>query len=77
MRLPGQLVRSQMIGFAMGHGCGLMGVSRLVVKFRGAVVWALGIVLSSLCWMQFRGERSHPRYRPIHPPSTVRMAPVT
>jgi len=50
MRLFGQLMRSQMIAFAMGSCCGLMRVSRLVVKLRSAVVWALwhGLVLRLL-----------------------------
>jgi hypothetical protein len=50
MRLPRQFVRSQMITFAMGRCCSLMGVSRLVVKLRGTVVWTLrhGVTLSSV-----------------------------
>jgi hypothetical protein len=27
--------------------------------------------------MHLRGEQSHPVYRPIHPPSTVKTVPVT
>jgi hypothetical protein len=77
MRLPGQLVRGQMIAFTVGRCCGLMRVSSLVVILRGAVVWALrhGFVLRVLD----AGSRpAEPlRYRPIQPPSTVRIVPVT
>jgi hypothetical protein len=77
MRLPGQLVRGQMIAFTVGRCCGLMRVSRLAVILSGAVVWALrhGFVLRVL---DAGSRRAEPlRYRPIHPPSTVRTVPVT
>ena len=72
MSLPGQLVRSKMIPFAVGCCCGLMEMRRFVVILSGTIVWALrhDVLLSML----MQAGRS---YRPIHPPSTVIMVPVT
>jgi hypothetical protein len=72
MSLPGQLVRSKMVAFAVGCGCGLLEMRRLVVKFSSTIVWALrhDVLLSML-------TRARWSYRPIHPPSTVIMVPVT
>jgi hypothetical protein len=81
MRLPGQLVRTQMIALVMSCGGGFMGVCGLVVKLGGRVVWAgHGLVLrlfgcSLLDAASRLGELS--LYRPIHPPSTVKTVPVT
>jgi hypothetical protein len=41
MSLHGQLVRGEMIALAMGRGSGLVEMSRLIVIFGCAVVWAL------------------------------------
>ena len=72
MSLLGQLVRSKMVAFAMGCSCGLVEMRRFVVKFSSTIVWALrhNVLLSMLT----QAGRS---YRPIHPPSTVIMVPVT
>ena len=66
--LLGELVGGEVIAFVVRCGGGLMGVRGLVVELGGSFVWAL--------WHGgFSLERLD--YRPIQPPSTVRMVPVT
>lgn len=76
VRLPGEFVGCEVIAFAMSCGCGLVGVGGFVVIFSGTIVRALRHgVLSSGGWMHFVEETFG--YRPIHPPSTVMLVPVT
>lgn len=72
MSLLGQLVRGEMVAFAVRRGSGLVQMSRFIVIFGCAVMWALrhNVFLSVL----LQTRRS---YRPIHPPSTVTIVPVT
>jgi hypothetical protein len=72
MSLLGKLMRGQVIAFAMRRRGGLVGVRGFVVELGGSIVWALRHNV-------FSSHRRMPKplYRPIHPPSTVRMVPVT
>ena len=72
MSLFGQLVSSKMIALAVGCCCGLVEMRRFVVIFSSTIVWALRHDV--LLWMLTQAGRG---YRPIHPPSTVIMVPVT
>jgi len=72
MGLLRKLMSGQVIALAMRRCGGFVGVRGFIVELGGSVVWALRhVIFSSMGWMPKSS------YRPIHPPSTVRMVPVT
>jgi hypothetical protein len=72
MGLLRELMRGEVVSFAVSCSCGLVRVGGLVVKLCGSVVCALWhSIFSSLAWMLKLCQR------PIQPPSTVRTVPVT